>query len=176
MTLKERNIDVLIHRDLFKTSAQCTTSLLEQMLRAIDHLAYNGIIHRDVKPANILYTSLPQQCYNFQLADFGLCNSISNTRTYAGTSLFMAPEVVRDGNVQQTPKEDVWSLFVTLAYAMDIAEQAEQAVANQPRKIQRCSGGRQIYVERSRRNGGSRPQSESFSSADAGENSLMGGT
>ena len=75
-------------------------------------LAWKGIIHRDVKPENILYISQPGGQYQFQLGDFGLCNRAVDAMTYAGSELYMAPKMFRKGG--QTSKLDVWSLFVTM--------------------------------------------------------------
>jgi len=90
------------------------------MLKALDYLACNWYIHRDVKPENILYTSIPGRDYVFQLADFGLCNVIGKATTFTGTLKYMAPEVLQNKLTQQTPKVDVWSLFVTLAWVLDV--------------------------------------------------------
>ena len=64
-----------------------------QMLEALDCIAWMGIIHRDVKPENILYVSQPDGQYQFQLGDFGLCNRIVDTATFAGSRLYMPPEM-----------------------------------------------------------------------------------
>ncbi|CAK7224241.1 hypothetical protein SEUCBS140593_005508 [Sporothrix eucalyptigena] len=88
--------------------------VLEQMLSALDCTAFNNICHRDVKPENILYfdSSGGHGQYSFQLADFGLAKNQQSARHYGGTEMYSAPEMHLD--VQQTPKVDVWSLFVTL--------------------------------------------------------------
>ncbi|KZN83774.1 Serine/threonine-protein kinase DCLK2 [Penicillium chrysogenum] len=88
-----------------------------QMLQALDCLAANGIVHRDVKPENILYTVLPGMQYHFQLGDFGLSNRAIVAKSSVGTPLYMAPEVYEHG--VQTHKMDVWSLFVTFAWVSD---------------------------------------------------------
>ncbi|KAL8903846.1 MAG: hypothetical protein Q9171_007257 [Xanthocarpia ochracea] len=97
-------------------------TVLREMLEALDFLASKAILHRDVKPANILYDVLPDPQsnakYQFLLADFGLCNQSIEARSQVGTQYYMAPEIYRaDG--YQTPKIDVWSLFVTMMWTLD---------------------------------------------------------
>jgi len=76
--LKDGNIQTLIHNGLFIQDSRSTTCLLCHMLQALDHIAFRGIIHRDVKPENILYTCLPAGGYTFQLTDFGVCNVMTD--------------------------------------------------------------------------------------------------
>jgi serine/threonine protein kinase len=94
------------------------------MLQALDCLAWNGIVHRDVKPANILYISQGDGQYQFQLGDFGLCNRTIGAGTYAGSPLYMAPEVLH--REVQTSKVDVWSLFVTMLWTLNGGEFRER--------------------------------------------------
>ncbi|KAI1908856.1 hypothetical protein LOZ12_005098 [Ophidiomyces ophidiicola] len=119
--LKDGNLDGLISQNVFQSNTSIeivTDALLPQMLQALDYLAYNSLIHRDVKPANILYVFRDNK-YLFQLADFGLCNFVSDATSYAGSPFYMAPEILRDRTINQTPKVDVWSLFVTVAFALN---------------------------------------------------------
>ena len=52
-----------------------------------------GVIHRDLKPQNIMF----DDDYNIKIIDFGLAVDIAqtNTRIFAGTPGYMAPEVER---------------------------------------------------------------------------------
>ncbi|KAI8964220.1 kinase-like protein [Daldinia sp. FL1419] len=92
--------------------------VLLQMLSALDYLDYHRLIHRDVKPENILYDVKRvngEEHEVFQLADFGLSVLQDLGRSFAGTKPFMAPEVY-DGARQQTPKVDIWSLYATMLW------------------------------------------------------------
>ncbi|PGH29545.1 serine/threonine protein kinase [[Emmonsia] crescens] len=112
MGLKEGSLESLC---LSGTTFNAET-LFSHMLQALDHLAFRKIIHRDVKPENILYVTRPDG-HQFQLGDFGVCNSTVSAKTRIGTPIYMAPEVASGG--QQTPKADVWSLFVTMVWTLD---------------------------------------------------------
>lgn len=118
--LKEGNIHDLIQKDLFIRDNDSATSLLHHMLQALDYLAFKGLVHRDIKPANIPYAPLPTGGYTFQLTDFGLCNAITGAQSCVGSPIFMAPDVLCNSGVSQTSMIDVWSLFVTLAYALNM--------------------------------------------------------
>ena len=119
MGLKEGTLESLVW-----SRAGLSTSIANlvflHMLQALDCLAWNGIVHRDVKPANILYVSKPDGQYQFQLGDFGLCNRAISAATYAGSPRYMAPEMFHKGS--QTSKVDVWSLFVTMLWALNVGE------------------------------------------------------
>ncbi len=118
MGLKEGTLESLV-----ESGASPSTSIADlvfrHMLQALDCLECNGIIHRDVKPENILYILQPDG-YLFQLGDFGLCNRAISAVTYAGSPIYMAPEMYLSG--VQTSKLDVWSLFVTILWTLNVGE------------------------------------------------------
>lgn len=73
-----------------------------------------------MKPENILYVSQPGGQCQFQLGDFGLCNLVVDAATFVGSRLYMAPEMFHKGG--QTSKVDVWSLFVTMLWTLNVGE------------------------------------------------------
>ncbi|KAK3367543.1 kinase-like domain-containing protein [Podospora didyma] len=91
-----------------------------KMCQALDYLVNKNIVHRDVKPENILYTPLPNGTYKYQLADFGLAHKDDTDGGCAGTSIYMAPEILKYRGKKQTTKADVWPLFITVAFVLDI--------------------------------------------------------
>ena len=81
-----------------------------QMVLALEAMHCMGVLHRDVKPANVMLTS---EGYAV-LSDFGLSEAPGVTGK-AGTRGYWAPEVVR--KQPQHEAADWWSLGVLLAYA-----------------------------------------------------------
>jgi serine/threonine protein kinase len=89
-----------------------------QLLAALAAAHRAGVLHRDVKPANVLLT--PDG--GAVLTDFGMAAidgdaQISETGVIMGTPAFMAPERVR--NDAATPAADLWSLGATLYTAVE---------------------------------------------------------
>ncbi|CEG42671.1 ulk fused protein kinase [Plasmopara halstedii] len=83
-----------------------------QLIQALYVLHSNRIIHRDMKPQNILIGSKQQ----IKLCDFGFARAIAHDssllRSIKGTPLYMAPELVQEKPYNYTV--DLWSLGVIL--------------------------------------------------------------
>jgi len=88
------------------------------LCEALHHAHERGVIHRDVKPANVMVLAEPAAGAGFaKLADFGVAHVVSHdplTRTgdVVGTLAYMAPEQAEGEPV--TPACDVYSLALTL--------------------------------------------------------------
>ena len=84
---------------------------LEQAARGIDAAHAAGIVHRDVKPANILL----DESENVRMADFGIAravdtHSLTTTGTVLGTAGYLAPEQAR--GERAIPASDRYALGV----------------------------------------------------------------
>jgi serine/threonine protein kinase len=96
-------------------SAADAADLLSDVGEALHVIHARGIVHRDVKPANVLLepADLPTRTWNAKLADFGIARLIDDarlTRTglLVGTPGYLSPEQV--SGTAPGPAADVYSL------------------------------------------------------------------
>jgi WD40 repeat protein/DNA-binding CsgD family transcriptional regulator len=92
-----------------------TSRLLDQIASALDFAHRNNVIHRDIKPGNILL----DEDGNAYLADFGIAKDLINVKnghtnpdSVVGSLDYISPEQARSEAV--TPRTDIYSLGVTL--------------------------------------------------------------
>jgi len=103
----------------------CKRMTLEEKVRAVEDIALAlheahrlGIVHRDVKPSNIMIERGEDGTYKPYIMDFGIAREIGRssqtTSSFAGTPSYMAPEQAR-GDVEALDRRtDVYSLGATL--------------------------------------------------------------
>ncbi len=94
-------------------SPERTAAIGATLAEALAYVHDHTIVHRDVKPSNILMTADGKA----RLGDFGIARLLdASTLTVAGTTLgtaaYMAPEQLEDHQVG--PGADIWSLGMVL--------------------------------------------------------------
>jgi serine/threonine protein kinase len=99
-----------------KVSLKDRIVLMEKVCRAIEHAHKQGVIHRDIKPGNIMIDRLGEP----HVMDFGLALYVKDTSSFTlsgsilGTPAYMAPEQCVGTREEITPHSDVWALGVIL--------------------------------------------------------------
>jgi eukaryotic-like serine/threonine-protein kinase len=94
---------------------ETVTAVLYQCAMALDYAHKKGVVHRDIKPRNILLT----EEHEAKISDFGVAiaggNPDGRAPDHAGSPLYMSPEQVRRETAQ--PQSDLFSLGV-VAYEL----------------------------------------------------------
>jgi serine/threonine protein kinase/tetratricopeptide (TPR) repeat protein len=103
-------------RSTFRNAARCAVQLLAKVARAVDYAHSMSILHRDLKPGNILLDSRGEPL----VSDFGLAkwldatSDLTGTMTVFGTPGYIAPEQVHGPAGNLTPAVDIYSLGAIL--------------------------------------------------------------
>ncbi|MFS0574272.1 Stk1 family PASTA domain-containing Ser/Thr kinase [Sporosarcina sp. 179-K 3D1 HS] len=104
--------------------------IMRQLVSAISNAHHNGIIHRDIKPQNILMDADG----NVKITDFGIAMALSatvhtKTNSVIGTVHYLSPEQARGG--MATKKSDIYSLGIVFYELLtgELPFSAETAVA-----------------------------------------------
>jgi eukaryotic-like serine/threonine-protein kinase len=90
-----------------------TIDIMKQLTSAISHAHQNHIIHRDIKPQNILVDRFG----NVKITDFGIAmalsaTSITQTNSVLGSVHYLSPEQARGGMANR--KSDIYSLGIVM--------------------------------------------------------------
>jgi WD40 repeat protein len=113
------------HLDRFRDDPRAAAALLAALARAVHHAHQRGVLHRDLKPGNVLLEwragdSGPPVPY---VADFGLArlldqdSGLTRSGDLVGTPNYMAPEQASGGGAASTTATDVHGLGAIL-YAL----------------------------------------------------------
>lgn len=84
--------------------------IYKQAVSALIHVHTIGIVHRDVKPANILLFTDGSA----KLSDFGIGTSFESAEAVVGSPAYQAPELFEESWDAEPTKGDVWSLGVSI--------------------------------------------------------------
>lgn len=122
-----------------------------EVAAGLAHAHERGVIHRDIKPHNILLDDLGRP----KLTDFGIARALdathaTRTGSFLGTALYASPEQLQGETV--TPKSDVYSLGATLFQAatgeppfsgtpISVASQHVSKTPPSPRELNAAIGG-----------------------------------
>jgi eukaryotic-like serine/threonine-protein kinase len=98
-------------RDRGHLGVEESVEIISQACRGLDYAHRNGLVHRDVKPGNLLVSDAEV----VKLADFGIAraigqSSITQVGSVLGTAAYLAPEQAR--GEEAGPRADIYSLGV----------------------------------------------------------------
>src|SRR5438067_7288225 len=97
-------------------STRAAAQLVAKLARTVNYAHERGILHRDIKPGNILLDGEGEP----HLTDFGLArlvaaeSTVTRTTEALGTPSYMAPEQARGENAALTRAADIYSLGAVL--------------------------------------------------------------
>jgi len=154
------NLRQLLESPTEKPDARGILDMFRSIASAIDHLHQMKIVHRDMKPENVVLRKTDQG-YEPLITDFGISKAVSQTQSFytatvAGTSYYTAPEAWTP-SARQTYAVDIYALGIMLYEALegDLPFKAEypaiglqhlSAEVPYPKKIAAQAGSRGVNV------------------------------
>ncbi|HEY3245747.1 MAG TPA: serine/threonine-protein kinase, partial [Phycisphaerae bacterium] len=114
-------------------SVNATLAVLDYVCTAVGELHERGVVHRDIKPGNVLLDADGRAF----ITDFGLAcaRAAAGERALAGTPVYMAPEMF-DGAI--SPRSDVYAIAV-MAYQLLTGELPFRGEVSEISNLQRSA-------------------------------------
>jgi eukaryotic-like serine/threonine-protein kinase len=119
-----RGLDITAHCDQLDMDFRERIALFLQACEGVLHAHQKGLIHRDLKPGNILVSRAQDQPATVKIIDFGVAKSLSGVLTghaahtrlgsFVGTPAYSSPEQVSGPLVNVDTRTDIYSLGVVL--------------------------------------------------------------
>ena len=158
-----------------KLTSRETVHFISQILKALDHAHHNGVVHRDIKPQNIMLLDNGQ----LRMMDFGIArisraeNQLSGGKAM-GSVHYISPEQAKGDETDFT--SDIYSVGVMM-YEMlsghlpfdadDVVEVAIKQISDKPRSLQELAPGMpRGLVEITERAMAKRPENRYASAAE----------
>ncbi|GAA2782549.1 serine/threonine-protein kinase [Saccharopolyspora taberi] len=91
--------------------------IARQVLSALESAHRAGIVHRDVKPSNIMVAESRAKLTDFGIAQILDDPRLTNSGAIVGSPSFVAPERIQGADA--APASDLWSLGATLFFAVE---------------------------------------------------------
>uniref|UniRef100_A0A7E4VPD2 protein kinase C n=1 Tax=Panagrellus redivivus TaxID=6233 RepID=A0A7E4VPD2_PANRE len=108
-------LEMILSQATGRLDERSTKFLILQILAALKYLHSRGIAHCDLKPENVLLSSLEAQFPQTKLCDFGYARFIGDAqfrKTIVGTPAYLAPEVLQKKGYNKSL--DVWAMGVII--------------------------------------------------------------
>ena len=118
--------DFSVYRKANDPSEEMITRFLIQVAQGVSFLHQHDIVHRDIKPQNVLikWTDPKKKAFDIKLADFGYARYWDHEiplQSLAGSPAFMAPEALQcliEPGRTYTDLVDLWSIGALLYFAI----------------------------------------------------------
>ena len=141
--------------------------LLLPVCQAVQHAHQKGIIHRDIKPTNVLVAEYDDQAVP-KVIDFGVAKATAQRLTertmftefgqVLGTMEYMSPEQAKFNQLDIDTRSDIYSLGVLLYELLDRLDAIRAEAAAMRRHLMRCCGSFARRSRPSRARGSARPK------------------
>ena len=113
-----RSLDEVIAEGV---SVEDSLNIIRQIAAAMAHAHEQGVIHRDLKPTNVIVVNTEAENLSVRVIDFGIAfciaeelgdDSLTTTNAVIGSPLYMSPEQSRSSRTDE--RSDIYSLGVIL--------------------------------------------------------------